>query len=93
LLLDLNEKQRLSRFDTVMFLAYSLTLSGMVVLANLVLQPSYALSNFDFYGINYVSILLGAIGFFACGIVLTFLVFLRYYIRDSLFGYTYTHTD
>jgi hypothetical protein len=80
---DLSERQRISRFDTLMFLMYPLTLFIMSLLVNVLLQWK-SLSQGGILGVMYSDILLVFFVFMGMGMVYTLLRFIRAYTRDNL---------
>lgn len=83
LLVDMDERQTLTRFDTILFLSYPLVLLGITMLANLS-QQFGILANVIFIGLNLgivllsISFLLGVFG------AVFFIFFLYGYIKDDL---------
>jgi hypothetical protein len=82
---EVAERQRLSRFDNLMFLAYPLVLAGQTGLANL-LWNSDALKSVKVGGLPFEGIVLG--GSIVLGVALfwTFLIFIQAYVADDLLG-------
>jgi hypothetical protein len=85
LLQNLLERQRLTRFDTVMFLAYPLVIAGMTLLPNAYLQYQ-ALQNVSIMGVALGSILVVLTLFFVLGLVVGFTRFVFAYLVDNLRG-------
>jgi hypothetical protein len=82
LLGELLERQRLSRFDTVMFLAYPIVILGMTVLPNAFLQYQ----EISFMGVHLVYTVLPVSMAFVFGLVVGFLYFVHVYLSDNLRG-------
>lgn len=85
LLNDLLERQRISRLDNVMLLAYPLVLSCLTVLSSMIVQYEM-LSRITIFGASYTSVLVYVVGFYGSAIIVTFFRFIRYYVRDDLKG-------
>ena len=83
LLDDMNERQRLTRFDTVMFLVYPVVIAATTLLASGFVQYE-TLGNVKVLGVALSSLLLyGSLGI-ACGILYAFLMFVLAYLADDL---------
>jgi hypothetical protein len=80
---EMNERQRLTRLDTVLFLVYPVVILGFTLLANGFVQyPN--LSNVKILGWPFSWLLFGSSILFAVGIFWCFLEFLRAYLADDL---------
>jgi hypothetical protein len=80
---DLIEHQRVSRFDTILFLLYPVLLAGMIALTSAILQYR-ALQGISILGIDFVVILvLGGLLIIAV-LGLGFVAFILAYLRDDL---------
>jgi hypothetical protein len=79
------ERQILSRFDTVVFLAYPIILLVMTYLANAILHYQ-SLPDIPFVGSSITTILWVAIAGMFSLLVVPFYRFLRAYLRDDLRG-------
>jgi hypothetical protein len=82
---DLIERQRISRFDTILFLIYPVLLAGMTGLTNAILQYR-ALQSISILGIDFMAILaLGSL--FILGVLgVGFFSFILAYLHDDLIG-------
>lgn len=85
LLEELIERQRLSRFDTLMFLAYPAIISGTVLLANVISQAGTYVS-VTILGVPILTIVIQLALLFVFGLVASFLLFLFAYARDDIVG-------
>ncbi len=85
LLEDLMERQRISRLDTVMFLAYPVIISGTILLVNATSQWE-TLGRIKILTVSFQSLFLFLGLFFGFGLVLTFVAFIRAYVADDLRG-------
>lgn len=82
---DLIERQRIGRFDTVVFLAYPAILSGLAALANDALQFEN-LRRIQVLGQPVIDLILVMAIIFAVGIVRSFGHFIPAFLRDDLRG-------
>lgn len=85
LLQEVAERQRLSRFDSLMFLAYPLVLAGQTGLANL-LWNSDVLKSVKVGDLSFQGIVPGVSIFLGVPLFWTFLIFIRAYVADDLLG-------
>jgi MFS family permease len=83
MLQDLSERQRISRFDTLMFLMYPLTFFMMPLLTNALLNWK-SFSEAKILGVSYADILFFFSVFIGLGMICTLLYFIRAYARDNL---------
>jgi len=79
---QLLQRQRLSRFDSLMFLAYPLVILGITVFANAFLRYG-TMQGATIMGVSLSDVLLWSASSFAYGFVAGFLIFLYGYATDS----------
>lgn len=79
----MNERQRLTRLDTVLFLVYPIVILGITLLANGFVQYQ-TLGNVKILGLPFNLLLFEGSFLFALGILYGFLYFIRAYLEDDL---------